>query len=75
MPTFFLQGQIRVSLPENPSENDTKITLDENEITLTWQLEGSEQCPLQLNLEKGKPLFGTIEMGRLETDARRPFHP
>ncbi|HZJ20093.1 MAG TPA: hypothetical protein VFD35_07035 [Pricia sp.] len=64
LPAFFLKAQIPVSLPENPTENNTKITLGENEIALAWPLENSEQCRLRLNLEKGKPLFGSIEMGR-----------
>lgn len=60
---LFAQAQIPVSLPENSRENDTKITLGENEVELTWTAENLEQCRLRLNLEKNKPLFSSIAIG------------
>lgn len=64
LPALFLQAQTPVSLPENSGENKTEITLGKNELALAWPLGNSRPCLLLLNLDKGKPLFGTIAIGQ-----------
>lgn len=58
--TFFAQAQIPVSLPENLEENDTNITLYENDLEISWPLNGNGYAQLTLNLLKGQPLFKTM---------------
>lgn len=56
------KAQLPVSTLRNLTENDTKIDIDENELTLTWSVHDGEQCQLVLNLEKRKPLIRNISM-------------
>ncbi|TLP71855.1 hypothetical protein [Maribacter sp. ACAM166] len=58
------QAQIPVMLPDNIGVNDTEVKIIENKLELIWPIENLEQCQLVLNLEKDKPLFRTIAIGR-----------
>ena len=58
--TFSLHAQITVSLPDNDSENETKINVEKQSLSFTWPSSKYETSTLVINLEAGAPLFKSI---------------
>lgn len=66
-------AQILVSLPENKSENQTQLNLQDQNLEITWPCGSGEQARIILNLEKEKPLFeilGILKDGEFHEIAR-----
>ena len=57
----FAQAQIPVTLPTNPTENETNVELNQDMLSLRWKTNiVDESCQLNLNLNPGKPLIANM---------------
>ncbi len=57
-------AQIPVSLPKNPQENETKLNLIKDKLEITWPTDNENFGQIILDLNEGKPLFSSINMGK-----------
>jgi hypothetical protein len=61
---FVAGGQVPVDFSRFNKKGEAKAVLRQKNLSVTWPVGGKESGKLLLNLQKGKPLFGSMQLSK-----------
>ncbi|MDQ3846118.1 MAG: hypothetical protein M3342_19245 [Bacteroidota bacterium] len=62
--SFLTRGQIRVDLSRFDKRGEAKAVVQKNTLSISWPTGKAEQGKMIINLDKEKPLFGSIQLSK-----------